>query len=102
MQLVDTSDSEDDEKGKKTLKLAGSRNADKGERKGKLVAEVFDVTFSPTGQLFFFSCPYPLYVAGRSFTVCSTEGVQVYSLDSTHSFDPFHLHLSTSAEEIEK
>lgn len=50
MQLIDTSDSEEENDGKKAIKLAGTKNGDKGERKGRPLIEVNYVAFCPTGE----------------------------------------------------
>ncbi|GMT18851.1 hypothetical protein PFISCL1PPCAC_10148, partial [Pristionchus fissidentatus] len=85
MQLIDTSDSEEELDGKKAVKLAGTRNGDKGERKGRPLIEVNYLAFCPTG---------------RRFCVCATTGVEMYSLDAHSTFDPFQLDESISEGEV--
>ncbi|KAF8356521.1 hypothetical protein PRIPAC_91516 [Pristionchus pacificus] len=85
MQLIDTSDSEEENDGKKAIKLAGTKNGDKGERKGRPLIEVNYVAFCPTG---------------RRFCVCATTGVEMYSLDAHSTFDPFQLDESISRGEV--
>lgn len=86
MKLVDDQDEEDPYK-KKEIKLAGTRHSDKGERKAKPLVAVYHVSFCPTG---------------RRFSVCSTEGVAVYSLDTVMLFDPFQLDSSTSPDVVKR
>lgn len=77
MQLIDTSDEEDDEPNNKmAIKLPGTKNFDLGERRARPEINVYEVSYCPTG---------------RRFAVCSTEGVAVYSLDTSSIFDPFQL-----------
>ncbi|GMR41676.1 hypothetical protein PMAYCL1PPCAC_11871 [Pristionchus mayeri] len=85
MRLIDTSDSEEENDGKKAIKLAGTRNGDKGERKGRPLMEVNYVAFCPTG---------------RRFCVCATTGVEMYSLDAHSTFDPFQLDMGTNNGEV--
>ncbi|GMS88534.1 hypothetical protein PENTCL1PPCAC_10709 [Pristionchus entomophagus] len=85
MHLIDTSDSEEELDGKKAIKLAGTRNGDKGERKGRPLIEVNYLAFCPTG---------------RRFCVCATTGVEMYSLDAHSTFDPFQLDMSISKGEV--
>uniref|UniRef100_A0A0N5AL32 WD_REPEATS_REGION domain-containing protein n=1 Tax=Syphacia muris TaxID=451379 RepID=A0A0N5AL32_9BILA len=86
MNLVDTSDSED-ENGKKRIKLAGIQNNDLSERKYHPEMRVCRMDFSP---------------AGRSFAVCSTEGVAIFSLDHSKLFDPFELNVQVTPEQVQK
>ncbi|CAJ0561664.1 unnamed protein product, partial [Mesorhabditis spiculigera] len=87
MQLCDDSDSDDDQAAKKQLKLPGTVHSDKGERSAKPQIAVHNLSFCPTG---------------RRFSVCSTEGVAVYSLDMLTLFDPFQLDSSTSPATVQK
>lgn len=88
MQLVDTSDEEDDEPDNKMLiKLPGTKNFDLGERRSRPEVNVYEVAYCPTG---------------RRFAVCSTEGVAVYSLDTVSMFDPFQLDSQTNANVIKR
>ena len=88
MQLVDTSDEEDDEPDNKmTIKLPGTKNFDLGERRSRPEVNIYEVTYCPTG---------------RRFAVCSTEGVAVFSLDTVSMFDPFQLDSQTNSNLIRK
>ncbi|CAJ0586142.1 unnamed protein product, partial [Mesorhabditis spiculigera] len=71
----------------KQLKLPGTVHSDKGERSAKPQIAVHNLSFCPTG---------------RRFSVCSTEGVAVYSLDMLTLFDPFQLDSSTSPATVQK
>ncbi|EFO84699.1 hypothetical protein CRE_03827 [Caenorhabditis remanei] len=88
MQLVDTSDEEDDEPDNKmTIKLPGTKNFDLGERRSRPEVNIYEVTYCPTG---------------RRFAVCSTEGVAVFSLDTVSMFDPFQLDSQTNSNHIRR
>ncbi|MFH4983273.1 hypothetical protein AB6A40_009982 [Gnathostoma spinigerum] len=85
MALIDVSDSEEEVDGKKRIKIAGTRHSDLGERSARPVMRVLDLHFSPTG---------------RSFAVCSTEGVAVFSLDHRKMFDPFQLAIDVTPKNV--
>ncbi|CCD71885.1 Periodic tryptophan protein 2 homolog [Caenorhabditis elegans] len=89
MQLVDTSDEEDElePNNKMSIKLPGTKNFDLGERRARPEVNIYEVTYCPTG---------------RRFAICSTEGVSVYSLDTISMFDPFQLDSQTNAEVIKR
>ncbi|CAI2348929.1 unnamed protein product [Caenorhabditis sp. 36 PRJEB53466] len=87
MNLIDTSDEEDEPDNKMAIKLPGTKNFDLGERRAKLEVNVYEVTYCPTG---------------RRFAVASTEGVAIYSLDTVSLFDPFQLDSQTSPEVIRR
>ncbi|VDM96221.1 unnamed protein product [Thelazia callipaeda] len=76
MMLIDCSDSEDEQDGKKRIKLPGTRHSDLSERRCRPEMRVNNIKCSPTG---------------RCFAVCSTEGVAVFSLDHRSLFNPFEL-----------
>ncbi|CAJ0943009.1 unnamed protein product, partial [Mesorhabditis belari] len=84
MALCDASDSDDDHK---EIKLPGTRHSDKGERAAFPEISVYHVSFCPTG---------------RRFSVSSTEGVAIYSLDKLSLFDPFQLDSSTNPESVKR
>lgn len=48
--LIDTSDSEEEENGKKRIKLAGSRDNDFSERRFHPEIRVSRISFCPTGR----------------------------------------------------
>ncbi|CAB3401985.1 unnamed protein product [Caenorhabditis bovis] len=87
IQLIDTSDDEDEDSNKKAIKLPGTKHFDLGERRSKPEVSVFAVAYCPTG---------------RRFAVCSSEGVSIYSLDIVSIFDPFQLDTQTSPEIVRK
>jgi len=63
--------------------LPGARNGDMSRRKYRPEARTKCVRFSPTG---------------RSWAAASTDGLLIYSLDSTVSFDPFDLDIDITPE----
>ncbi|SCZ99353.1 BZ3500_MvSof-1268-A1-R1_Chr3-1g05964 [Microbotryum saponariae] len=65
--------------------LPGARAGDMSKRKYRPEARTKCVRFSPTG---------------RSWAAASTEGLLVYSLDDTISFDPFELDIDITPETI--
>lgn len=83
--LIDASDSEEEADGKKRLKLPGTRHSDLAERSARPELRVFDINFAPTD---------------RSFAVCSTEGVAIFSLDHRNLFNPFELGLEVTPANI--
>lgn len=85
MSLIDASDSEEERDGRKRIKLAGTRHSDMAERKLRPEMRVNCMDFSPTG---------------RTFAVCTTEGVSIYSLDPRRFFDPFELTIDVTPEKI--
>uniref|UniRef100_A0A1I8EA68 U3 snoRNP-associated protein Utp1 n=1 Tax=Wuchereria bancrofti TaxID=6293 RepID=A0A1I8EA68_WUCBA len=86
MMLIDASDSEEETDGRKRIKLPGTRHSDLSERSGRPEMRVEDINFSP---------------AGRSFAVCSTEGVAIFSLDHRNLFNPFELGIQVTPASIE-
>ncbi|CAG9530253.1 unnamed protein product [Cercopithifilaria johnstoni] len=86
MMLIDASDSEEEADGKKRIKLPGTRHSDLSERCSRPEMRVEDISFSP---------------AGRSFAVCSTEGVIVFSLDCRNLFNPFELGIHVTPVSVE-
>lgn len=58
--------------------LPGAKRGDPGARRKNPEVRVTGVAFSPSGT---------------SFCACSTEGLLIYSLDSTVQFDPFDLNM---------
>ncbi|VBB30467.1 unnamed protein product [Acanthocheilonema viteae] len=86
MMLIDASDSEEEADGKKRIKLPGTRHSDLSERCFRPEMRVEDISFSP---------------AGRSFAVCSTEGVAVFSLDHRNLFNPFELGIQVTPITVE-
>ncbi|CAD6188182.1 unnamed protein product [Caenorhabditis auriculariae] len=87
MELVDTSDEEEERGNKKAIQLPGTKNFDLGERRSHPEMSVFAVTYCPTG---------------RRFAVCSTEGVGIYSLDVVSLFDPFQLDSRTNPDVVRR
>uniref|UniRef100_A0A1I7U5U5 RNA helicase n=1 Tax=Caenorhabditis tropicalis TaxID=1561998 RepID=A0A1I7U5U5_9PELO len=86
MNLIDTSDEEDDEPDNKmAIKLPGTKNFDLTERRSRPEVNIYEVTYCPTG---------------RRFAVCSTEGVAVYTLDNISIFDQFQLDGQTNVHVI--
>ncbi|KAM0787544.1 hypothetical protein ACM66B_003615 [Microbotryomycetes sp. NB124-2] len=65
--------------------LPGARSGDMSKRKYRPEARTKAVKFSPTG---------------RSWAAASTEGLLVYSLDDTVSFDPFDLDIDVTPSTI--
>ncbi|KAK4051213.1 U3 snoRNP protein [Microbotryomycetes sp. JL201] len=65
--------------------LPGARSGDMSKRKYRPEARTKAVRFSPTG---------------RSWAAASTEGLLVYSLDDTVSFDPFELDIDVTPSSI--
>uniref|UniRef100_A0A0R3RJZ7 WD_REPEATS_REGION domain-containing protein n=1 Tax=Elaeophora elaphi TaxID=1147741 RepID=A0A0R3RJZ7_9BILA len=86
MMLIDASDSDEEADGKKRIKLPGTRHSDLSERFSRPEMRVEDINFSP---------------AGRSFAVCSTEGVAVFSLDHRNLFNPFELGIQVTPVSVE-
>uniref|UniRef100_A0A915PYK6 Small-subunit processome Utp12 domain-containing protein n=1 Tax=Setaria digitata TaxID=48799 RepID=A0A915PYK6_9BILA len=86
MMLIDANDSEEEPDGKKRIKLPGTRHSDFSERSFRPEMRVEDINFSPTG---------------RSFAVCSTEGVAVFSLDHRNLFNPFELGVLVTPTAVE-
>lgn len=43
-----------------------------------------------------------MLIIGRSFAVCSTEGVAIFSLDHSKLFDPFELNVQVTPEQVQK
>ncbi|MCP9257542.1 hypothetical protein DINM_000890 [Dirofilaria immitis] len=86
MMLIDATDSEEEPDGKKHIKLPGTRHSDLSERSSRPEMRVVDINFSP---------------AGRSFAVCSTEGVAIFSLDHRNLFNPFELGISVTPVSVE-
>lgn len=87
LNLIDASDSEDENQLKKKIKLAGTAHSDMSERSAKPVMRVNALDFNPTG---------------RSFAIASTEGISIYSKDNQRRFDPFQLGIDVTPESIEK
>ncbi|KHN84752.1 Periodic tryptophan protein 2 -like protein, partial [Toxocara canis] len=85
MSLIDASDSDDEPDGRKRIKLAGTRHSDLAERCAKPEMRVQHIGFSPTG---------------RSFAVCSTEGVCVFSQEHRTVFDPYELNVDVTPQRI--
>ena len=69
-------DRRNEERSLKPIQLPGVRKGDLGDRQAKPVIAVCQIVFSPTM---------------RSFAAATTEGVLVYSLDISRSFDPYRL-----------
>lgn len=65
--------------------LPGARRGDPGVRRTRPEVRVTAVAFSPTSQ---------------SFCAASTEGLLIYSLDTTFVFDPFDLDISITPDSI--
>ena len=59
MDLIDASDSEDEDRLKKKIKLAGTAHSDMGERSAKPVVKINALDFNPTGAI---SCFYKMNV----------------------------------------
>uniref|UniRef100_A0A914DMK3 Small-subunit processome Utp12 domain-containing protein n=1 Tax=Acrobeloides nanus TaxID=290746 RepID=A0A914DMK3_9BILA len=87
LDLIDASDSEDEDRLKKKIKLAGTAHSDIGERSAMPVVKINALDFNPTG---------------RSFAIVSTEGVAIYSVDTHRRFDPFQLGIEVTPENIER
>ncbi|RWS27433.1 Dip2/Utp12 domain and WD-repeat protein-like protein [Leptotrombidium deliense] len=68
-----------------TISLPGVKRGDFSAREVRPVIAVYCLRFSPTM---------------RSFVAASTEGVLVYSLDSSNAFDPYELDTSINAESV--
>ncbi|XP_054706940.1 periodic tryptophan protein 2 homolog [Uloborus diversus] len=67
------------------IPVPGSKKIDKSSRMVKPEIQVSSIEFSPTG---------------RSWAATTTEGLLVYSLDSTLVFDPFDLDIETTPQNI--
>lgn len=52
--MIDASDSEDEDRLKKKIKLAGTAHSDMGERSAKPVVKINALDFNPTGAISFF------------------------------------------------
>ncbi|CAI5445765.1 unnamed protein product [Caenorhabditis angaria] len=87
MNLVDTSDEEEEDNNKMTIKLPGTKNFDLGERRARPEVNIYALAYCPTG---------------RRFAICSTEGVGVYSLDTVTLFDPFQLDSQTNPAMVKR
>ncbi|EEH05332.1 periodic tryptophan protein [Histoplasma capsulatum G186AR] len=84
--LIDEAGEASDLEDRIDKRLPGTRRGgDAGARTTRPEVRVTSVAFSPTGQ---------------SFCASSTEGLLVYSLDTTFVFDPFDLDLSITPDSI--
>ncbi|KAK2807197.1 hypothetical protein FQN51_004811 [Onygenales sp. PD_10] len=84
--LIDEAGEASDLEDRIDRRLPGARRGgDAGARTTRPEVRVTSVAFSPTGQ---------------SFCASSTEGLLVYSLDTTFVFDPFDLDLSITPDSI--
>jgi periodic tryptophan protein 2 len=77
---IDEQGEESDRENRKDLTLPGAQRGE-GARKTRPAVRVPAVAFSPTG---------------RAFCAASTEGLLIYSLDTTFQFDPFDLDITVT------
>lgn len=77
----------EDNSGLAPISLPGVMKSDYADREMTPVIAVHSVKFSPTM---------------RSFSVASTEGVIIYSLDKSNVFDPFELDTSVTPQSLRK
>jgi periodic tryptophan protein 2 len=84
---------QDEDENGKSIRLPGVKRGDHSSRHFKPEILVTCVRFSPTGKqnkmydissLFFSNI-------GRAWSACTTEGLLIYSIDSTAMFDPIDL-----------
>lgn len=64
MDLIDASDSEDEDRLKKKIKLAGTAHSDMGERSAKPVVKINALDFNPTGAI---SCVFTKWKAAKNY-----------------------------------
>ena len=76
-----------EQNGDAEIALPGVRKGDHSQRSVNPLIMVMSVTFSPTM---------------RSFVASTTEGVLIYSLDSSNAFDPFQLDASVTESSVRK
>ena len=79
--LIDRQGEESDLEDRLDRKIPGSKRGDAGSRATKPEVRVTSLAFSPTG---------------RAFSAASTEGLLIYSLDSSMQFDPFDLDIDVT------
>lgn len=75
---------DEDENGKK-IRLPGVRKGDRSSRHFKPEILVTSVRFSPTG---------------RAWSACTTEGLLIYSIDTTTMFDPIDINETITPSSI--
>ena len=75
----------EDERNRTSINLPGVMKGDHSSRSFKPEIQVSCVKFSPTA---------------RSWCACSTEGLLIYSLDSSLIFDPFDLDIEITPKQI--
>lgn len=78
--MIDEQGEESDREDRKDYTLPGAQRGE-GARKTRPAVRVPSVAFSPTG---------------RAFCAASTEGLLIYSLDTTVQFDPFDLDITVT------
>jgi len=83
--LLDTRGENSDVEDRLDKSLPGAKKGDAGQRQHVAEVRVSDIAFAPTG---------------RSFCAASTEGLLIYSIDSTLSFDPFDLDVTITPESV--
>lgn len=76
---------EENEGGNVVMRLPGVKRGDMASRSTKPEIRVFSLQYSPTGQ---------------SWAAATTEGLLIYSLDTSLVFDPFHLDMGITPESI--
>ncbi|GAB1610565.1 periodic tryptophan protein 2 homolog [Argonauta hians] len=85
IELIDEADDDDDAAAAKAISLPGVKRGDMSSRHWKPQVRVCSVCFSPTG---------------RAWAATTTEGLLVYSLDHSLTFDPFELEVGITPEKI--
>jgi len=83
--LIDDRGDESDLEDRMDTSLPGAQNGDMSKRRYKQEARTKCVRFSPTG---------------RAWAAASTEGLLIYSLDETVTFDPFDLSIDLTPQAV--
>lgn len=86
---------QDEDENGKNIRLPGVKKGDHSSRHFKPEILVTCVRFSPTGKNLinnlFFNILYKKKQLGRAWSACTTEGLLIYSIDTSAIFDPIDL-----------